>query len=552
MNAAQPSVLRSILPPGGAGGAHGGMKGAGDASGTIVLWSEITVILASPLWGVLADRVGSRPVNVVGFCMAALGLVGIPNCGSIPSLTALRCLFAVGAAALGSTISSILADTVLRLDKGKGAALAGTASSFGAIFAALVLLRIPATVERMVGGEKLDGTMTAIRCGYYTAACFGVAAALVGTSFLYKGGCDAAVQVGDLAWQVSGMPSMLVERARQCRTLLTQDPGLALSLAASAQARGDASTVTIFLALWVFENSQSRLGLSAALAGKAAGAATGVVYTFSLIAGPPWGLVCDRLGDTKALVLASLLSGLSYSALSLVDNPSSTIGFAVAAAMGVAEIAMVISAQSMLARRSPAGARGLLGGLASLASGIGVLITGKVGGLAYDVFPGGPFLVQGLLSFGIAAVTMAMNGYGMLPEVSSIKAGEEESRAMGGMAALDSLQCGSGHPQEIGHPQESGHPQAGGKQVGEQGDDDADTEDVQQHVTVGAGNTSEGVESEGASSKRGHDIVVVEMGTVDRGGTGKEFDAREQSQAMAGERKDCDGIESRSTRGAAE
>jgi MFS family permease len=324
VNAAQPGILRKILPAAGqdSASAHGGggMQDAGNASGSIVLWAEITVILLSPIWGALADRMGGRFVNVSGFIFAAAGLAIIPSCGSIEALTAARCLFSVGGAALGSTLSSILAHTVLQADKGKGAALAGTAASFGAIFAALCLLRIPAIAEQMAaagapGGIGVPGA-SYVHCAYYTAACFAMFGAAVGAWHLYDKKVEGAAQAAPaecdgqgmqkkqreagLVLRLSEVSNVSLSRARECLAILRADVGMCLALAAALQARGDASTVTVFLALWVNEYSKDVNGVSGAQAARAAGAATGLVYTLSLLSGPPWGIVVDRLGDARS------------------------------------------------------------------------------------------------------------------------------------------------------------------------------------------------------------------------------------------------------------
>ena len=110
--------------------------------------------------------------------------------------------------------------------------------------------------------------------------------------------------------------------------------------------------------------------------------------------------------------------------------------------------------------RSPPGARGLIGGIASIASGVGILLTGKLGGLAYDVSPGGPFLVQGVLSFAVCAAAAILHARGKL---GMPKHRGEESRGDageggcggggGGMAALDSLNvdvpCDGDEPRDV-------------------------------------------------------------------------------------------------------
>jgi len=50
-------------------------------------------------------------------------------------------------------------------------------------------------------------------------------------------------------------------------------------------------------------------------------------------------------------MLAAAISGVTYSAVSLLINPTSGLGYLFGAGMGVAEIAMNISSQSMIARR---------------------------------------------------------------------------------------------------------------------------------------------------------------------------------------------------------
>ena len=82
----------------------------GSISGYLAIVHEIIMIVLTGPAGALADRIGRRRVMTVGFLLAAVGLMIYPWALTITGLIFIRCIYAVGAAAMVSGISVFLAD----------------------------------------------------------------------------------------------------------------------------------------------------------------------------------------------------------------------------------------------------------------------------------------------------------------------------------------------------------------------------------------------------------------------------------------------------------
>ena len=72
----------------------------GDAVGTLGFADELVALVACPVWGVVSDRVGVRPVTVVGYTIVGISLwVFVQARNVYPQLLLARLFFSLGATA---------------------------------------------------------------------------------------------------------------------------------------------------------------------------------------------------------------------------------------------------------------------------------------------------------------------------------------------------------------------------------------------------------------------------------------------------------------------
>jgi len=133
INAAQPYVLENML----------GMEELGKATGDLGFYNELLILGTVWLWGLLSDKIGRKPIYFFAFFFMSAGICLYPFATSFEVLVAFRLVFALGASAAAAMLTSILADYVVREDRGTASGFMGVFSGCGALLAALILLKIP-------------------------------------------------------------------------------------------------------------------------------------------------------------------------------------------------------------------------------------------------------------------------------------------------------------------------------------------------------------------------------------------------------------------------
>ncbi|GAB7343953.1 hypothetical protein MBLNU457_1898t1 [Dothideomycetes sp. NU457] len=83
--------------------------GIGDAVGTLGFADELLALVACPLWGLVSDRVGVRPVAVTGYIIIGISLICLVQSKRVyPDLLIFRLLFSLGGAACSTMVTAIL------------------------------------------------------------------------------------------------------------------------------------------------------------------------------------------------------------------------------------------------------------------------------------------------------------------------------------------------------------------------------------------------------------------------------------------------------------
>ncbi len=91
----------------------------GVVSGNLQFWQEIITLMCVGLFGAWSDRVGRRVVYITGFLITALAYAAYPFANDVGQLLIYRLIYAVGIAALGGMLATVLADYPVDADRGK-------------------------------------------------------------------------------------------------------------------------------------------------------------------------------------------------------------------------------------------------------------------------------------------------------------------------------------------------------------------------------------------------------------------------------------------------
>jgi len=107
------------------------MGASGSAFGLLIAIGALTELVFGPLWGSLSDRVGRKPVLMVGMFGSALALVLMGLSSRFWMLLASRALSGLLLAALSSPALAYVGDSSANKDRGGGIGLLGGASELG-------------------------------------------------------------------------------------------------------------------------------------------------------------------------------------------------------------------------------------------------------------------------------------------------------------------------------------------------------------------------------------------------------------------------------------
>ena len=111
----------------------------GRVSGDLAFWNEMIIILLASPFGILADRIGRRPIIVFATLCIAMGFGVYAFATDILDLTIGRMIYAVGAAAGSGMIATIGADYPQEVSRGKMIGLSSVMNGLGIVMLSVVL-----------------------------------------------------------------------------------------------------------------------------------------------------------------------------------------------------------------------------------------------------------------------------------------------------------------------------------------------------------------------------------------------------------------------------
>lgn len=354
----------------------------GTIAGNLAFVTEmVTIALVAP-FGILADRIGRRPVYAFGMAAMGIGYFLYPLSESVADLTMYRIIYAVGTAAATCMIGTIINDYPQEPARGKMVAISGIFNALGVIAVALGLGRLPAILEK----NGID-SFHAIEYAHWIVAgiCF-VSAVIIATG-LQKG----TPVKGEEKPPIKDLVMAGIRNAKNLR--------ISLAYASAFVARGDLVIVGVFVTLWGTVAGMAE-GMSAAQAGGRGALLFVVVQISATLWAPFMGIILDRFNRVFALTFAMGLAAAGYMSMGLIDNPLDSKFIPLFVLLGVGQISAFFASQALIGQEAPAVERGSVIGFFSFSGAVGILLATGVGGRLFDEWmQSGPFVFVGAMNF---------------------------------------------------------------------------------------------------------------------------------------------------------
>jgi MFS family permease len=380
--------------------------GQGTISGDLAFWNEVIIIaLASP-FGILADKVGRRPIIVFSMIAIAAGFAIYGYAASVLDLTVGRIIYAIGAAAGSGMIATIGADYPQEVSRGKMIAVSSVMNAMGIVLLSGVLGNVP-NMLREGGMDPVEAgrTMMLITTGFCIFA-----------AVVFQIGLKSGVPAGHSAQKPS-----LGELARVGFSAAL-NPRIALSYAAAFTSRGDLVVVGVFISLWSVQ-AGTAAGLDTAEALKQGTLVFVVSQSTALCWAPVMGWIMDKVNRVTAVAIAMVLASAGYLGTALLTSPLEGPAMGIFMVLGVGQISALMTSQGVIGQETRDQDRGAVVGMFSLCGAIGVLFATAVGGRLFDSWaPYAPFVIMGVANFGllVAAILIRLKAPGLnLKEVKN-------------------------------------------------------------------------------------------------------------------------------------
>ncbi len=354
--------------------------GAGGSElGLLVASYAVMRLIFGPVWGSLSDRVGRKPILLIGILGYGVTMVGFGLATQLWMMFVARILSGVLSSATSPTTLAYISDTTPAEERGGGMGLLGAAAGLGTIFG-------PA-----MGGLLAERSLS---MPFFVAAGLSVLAMILIILFLPESLPD-----GLRHEEKSDQPSF---EPHAWWDALSSPIGSLLVLAFFAT--GGMMIFYGILGLYALERFGSgteQVGVIFTLLGLA------TVIGQGLIVGP----FTKRFGDLKLIRAGFLLSAISLLAVLLADRYAF---FLIAIALFSLSSAALTPAITSLTSKRTTMSQGVTMGLHNSFASLGRVFGSLVGGFIFDFHWGLPFL-GGALAM-LAGFLASMHGYARAEE----------------------------------------------------------------------------------------------------------------------------------------
>jgi MFS family permease len=365
-----------------------------------VLQEIMLLVLVGP-FGALSDRLGRRKIVAIGYLFVAAGFFLYPFASSVMMLALIRCIYAVGAAALVSTYSAVIADYPQEKSRGKLIALLGVCNGLGIMLLGFIGGSLPKWLEA-AGMDATGATRSAMAIIGTLAV---ISALVIWTGLKGPGRAGTGEQ-----------RQPLVQLLRQGLGA-ARNPRIAVAYGSAFAARGDVVVIGTYVSLWISQTGIGQ-GMTATEAQGKAGMIFGVIQAMALVSAPLFGILNDRINRVSALIIGMFFAAAGYLAFGLQDDPLGSIAIPAALLLGVGQIASILAGQTLISQEADPRITGAVIGVFSFFGAIGTLAGSWIGGQLFALWrPGAPFLLMGMFNLlvMIAAIIVRLNDPGDSP-----------------------------------------------------------------------------------------------------------------------------------------
>lgn len=354
----------------------------GTLSGDLIFYQEVLVLILTPFIGAAADKVGRRPLVMLGLALLGVGYALYPFADSVFAMYAYRTIFGFGVATVATSIVIVNMDYVQDRSRGKWVALASLTQGIGILIVTQLLRWLPAQLATDGYSETLIARYLFWGC---TAACITVF--LIATFGLSRSKPAEARE-----------RDSIVVLVRAGVAAARQNSRIVLAYATAFAARGDVLVVGTFSFLWTQQAAED-LGLGVAAGYQRGGIIMGVIQGSALLFALVMGFILDKIDRVTGVIIAFSLAAIGYTAFGLVDDPFSSKIFLPAVLLGLGETSTIIAGNALIGQNAPAALRGAVLGNFALCGALGILVATSLGGRLFDLWmPGGPFVQMGVIN----------------------------------------------------------------------------------------------------------------------------------------------------------
>lgn len=359
----------------------------GTISGDLSFWVEVVALLLFTPIGVLADRIGRRPVYIVGIITMGLGYGLVPFATNVPELLLFRLVIAVGMVAVAGTLATLTNDYPMENSRGKMIGFTSMFNILGTIFMSVGIARIPSIVAEW-GFDPVAGG----KIMFLTAAVFCMITA-VAARFGLK----------------SGTPIARADRAAVKTLLLSglragRNPRIGLSYAAAFAARSDLVIKGLFLALWAIQDGIQE-GLNPGQAMARFGVMLAIMSGTSLAAAPFFGWLIDHVNRVTATIIALTFACVGYLSMGIITSPLDFNMLPYFLVLSLGSSFMLKASLALIGQEAPMRERASVIATNSWCGALGILIFTVLGGRMFDAWgPWAPFVAAGVYQVFLLAV----------------------------------------------------------------------------------------------------------------------------------------------------
>lgn len=369
MNFSQPYILIEHL-----GIANPGE--AGRITGQLTLITEIMSLLLIWPFGILADRIGRRPVIMLGIGTIGLSYAVYPWATDVPQLMAMRVIFGIGVAAAAAMTATIQNDYPVESSRGRVIGFSSAFNALGIVLATRLVSALPKWLQ--------DAGMEPVAAGRYA---YGAAAVLCFVSLLIfrfglKGGVPEEVRQRPRWWSLirSGVEQM-------------RNPRILLAYLYTVPARGALVVAGLFLSLWA-STAVRAAGGDVAVAQYQVWLPFAVVQVFAVGWSFVFGWILDRISRVAGVVLSMAMSIVAYGSMYFVETPLDLRMLPLFALLGASMASGMMSSAALVGQEAPPAKRGAVIGLLSLFGSAGIILAATYGGELFSAAtPWAPFLL---------------------------------------------------------------------------------------------------------------------------------------------------------------